>query len=265
MATLRQELEAHRYRYYVLSDPQISDAEFDRMLRELEGLETAHPELDHPDSPTHKVGAPISSAFASVAHRMPMQSLDNAFDGEELQAWAARVERGLDGADHAFTCELKVDGVAISLLYENGFLVQAITRGDGTTGEDVTANIRTVEGIPGLLEIDAPPALVEVRGEIYYPVEAFEAMNDAREEAGEARFANPRNAASGALRQKDPGVTATRPLALIAHGMGVTDGLEVDSHSAYLDFLRTAGVPTAPETTRVDKPRRGRGLHRALG
>ena len=252
VAELRETLAYHRYRYYVLSDPQIPDAEFDALMRELEGLEAEHPELDHPDSPTHQVGAPIDSAFGEVAHRLPMQSLDNAFDREELQAWADRVARGLEGGDHRFTCELKVDGVAISLIYENGFLTQAITRGDGTTGEDVTANVRTIEGIPRLLAIDDPPALVEVRGEIHYPVEKFEAMNAAREAAGEARFANPRNAASGALRQKDPEVTRTRPLALVAHGMGATDGLEVESHSGFLAFLREAGVPTAPETRTVD-------------
>ena len=252
VAELRETLAYHRYRYYVLSDPQIPDAEFDALMRELEGLEAEHPELDHPDSPTHRVGAPIDSAFGEVAHRLPMQSLDNAFDREELQAWADRVARGLEDGDHRFTCELKVDGVAISLIYENGFLTQAITRGDGTTGEDVTANVRTIDGIPRLLDIDDPPALVEVRGEIHYPVEKFEAMNAAREAAGEARFANPRNAASGALRQKDPEVTRTRPLALVAHGMGATDGLGVDSHSGFLAFLREAGVPTAPETRTVD-------------
>lgn len=252
VAALRDELTYHRYRYYVLSDPQVPDAEFDAMLRELEALEAAHPELDHPESPTHKVGAPISGAFGEVAHRLPMQSLDNAFDREELQAWADRVARGLEGADHAFTCELKVDGVAISLLYENGHLVQAITRGDGTTGEDVTANVRTITGIPRTLDVDDPPALVEARGEIHYPVTDFEAMNEAREAAGEARFANPRNAASGALRQKDPEITRTRPLAMVAHGMGAVEGLDVASHSAFLAFLADAGIPTAAETRTVN-------------
>ncbi len=251
VTTLRDQLSYHRYRYYVLSDPMVTDAEFDTLMRELEALEAAHPELDHPDSPTHTVGAPVSDAFTNVRHRLPMQSLDNAFDAEELRAWADRTARGLDGADHAFVCELKVDGAAISLLYEDGHLVQAITRGDGTMGEDVTANVRTIAGIPSLLQIDDPPALVEVRGEIHYPIAAFEEMNAAREAAGEARFANPRNAASGALRQKDPEVTRTRPLALIAHGMGATEGLDVDSHAGFLQFLRTAGVPTAPETTVV--------------
>jgi DNA ligase (NAD+) len=256
VATLRDDIASHRYRYYVLSDPRIPDAEFDALLRELEALERAHPELDHPDSPTHHVGAPLSGAFAPVRHRQRMQSLDNAFDPAELTAWADRVQRGLDGADHTFTCELKVDGVAISLVYEQGHLVRAVTRGDGTTGEDVTGNVRTIAGIPPVLDVDVPPALVEVRGEIHYPVAAFEEMNDAREAAGEARFANPRNAASGALRQKDPEITRTRPLALIAHGLGAVDGLEVTAHSEALAFLARAGVPTAPETalaTTVDE------------
>ncbi|WP_370325771.1 NAD-dependent DNA ligase LigA [Euzebya sp.] len=251
VSELRDTLEYHRYRYYVLSDPQIPDAEFDGLMRELEQIEADHPELDHPQSPTHKVGAPISSSFTPVRHRLPMQSLDNAFDEAELRAWADRVAKGLDDAEHAFTCELKVDGVAISLVYEGGQLVQGVTRGDGTTGEDVTANIRTVDHIPSLLDVDDPPALLEVRGEIHYPIAAFEEMNAARERAGDPRFANPRNAASGALRQKDPQITRTRPLALIAHGMGAVEGLEVSSHSAFLEFLRTAGIPTAPETRRV--------------
>lgn len=245
---LRDLLEYHRYRYYVLSDPQIADADFDTALRELEALEQAHPELDHPDSPSHKVGAPISQAFVSFAHRLPMQSLDNAFDMTELQAWADRAARGLDDAEHVYTCELKVDGVAISLLYEGGHLVRAITRGDGTVGEDVTANVRTITGIPSLLEVADPPALVEVRGEIHYPLAAFQDMNASREAAGEPRFANPRNAASGAMRQKDPEITRDRPLALVAHGMGATEGLEVETHSQFLAFLRDAGLPTAPET-----------------
>jgi DNA ligase (NAD+) len=252
VAALRDEIADHRYRYYVLSDPRVTDGEFDALLRELESLEAAHPELDRPDSPTHQVGAPTSTAFAPVHHRLPMQSLDNVFTAEELAAWAARVDRGLDGAPHAFTCELKVDGVAISLVYEDGHLVRAATRGDGATGEDVTANVRTIAGIPAVLDVDHPPPLVEVRGEIHYPVAAFDAMNAARQAEGLARFANPRNAASGALRQKDPEITRTRPLALIAHGAGAVEGLEVTSHSGFLDFLRRAGVPTARETERVE-------------
>ncbi|CAN5150979.1 NAD-dependent DNA ligase LigA [soil metagenome] len=251
VAELRDQIEYHRYRYYVLSDPQVTDGQFDQLLGELQSLELQHPELDRPDSPTHQVGAPLSEAFRPVAHRQRMASLDNAFDIQELRAWAARVDRGLDGADHAFTCELKVDGVAISLVYEQGRMVQAITRGDGTTGEDVTTNVRTIDGIPATLPLDQPPALLEVRGEIHYPVAAFERMNDARQQAGQQRFANPRNAASGALRQKDPEITRTRPLALIAHGMGAVDGVDIDRHSAFLTFLGQVGIPTAPQTRRL--------------
>jgi DNA ligase (NAD+) len=250
--SLRTELEQHRYRYYVLSDPQIADAEFDALMRELQELEEHHPELDHPDSPTHKVGAPPSGAFAEVAHRQRMLSLDNAFDAESLRAWFDRVVKGLDGATPRFTCELKVDGVAISLVYEGGRLTRAVTRGDGRVGEDVTPNVRTIAGIPAVLDVDDPPDLLEARGEIYYPVAEFEAMNDAREEAGEARFANPRNAASGALRQKDPQITATRPLRVICHGVGALEGFEVTAHSEFLARISELGLPVAPETSTVD-------------
>jgi DNA ligase (NAD+) len=250
--TLRTEIDQHRYRYYVLSDPSVTDAEFDALVRALAELEALHPELDHPDSPTHKVGAPPSGAFAEVAHRQRMLSLDNAFDRESLQAWADRVAKGLDGTTPRFTCELKVDGVAISLVYEQGRLVRAITRGDGRTGEDVTPNVVTIDGIPARLDSPDPPALLEVRGEIYYPVAAFEEMNDRREAAGEARFANPRNAASGALRQKDPQITAQRPLAMICHGVGVLDGVEVDAHSGFLSLIADLGLPVAEETRTVD-------------
>ena len=255
---LRTEIEQHRYRYYILSDPQVTDAEFDALVRELAELEARHPELDRPDSPTHKVGAPPSPAFAEVAHRQPMLSLDNAFDRDDLLAWADRVVRGLEGATPVFVCELKVDGVAIGVSYVDGRLERAVTRGDGQTGEDVTPQVRTIAGVPDWLEPPAgtasedwPPALLEARGEVYYPVAEFEAMNAAREEAGHPRFANPRNAASGALRQKDPAITAGRPLRLVCHGMGVVDGLALDSHSAFLSLLDSIGLPVAGETRSV--------------
>jgi DNA ligase (NAD+) len=248
---LRSEIEQHRYRYFVLSDPSVTDAEFDGLVRELRELEAQHPELDHPDSPTHKVGAPPSGAFASVTHRQQMLSLDNAFDRDGLDAWFDRVERGLEGGQARFTCELKVDGVAISVTYTQGWLAQAVTRGDGRVGEDVIAQVRTIRNVPGVLDLEVPPALLEVRGEVYYPVGDFEAMNDAREEAGEPRFANPRNAASGALRQKDPAVTASRPLQLVCHGAGASEGVDVAAHSEFLDLLRAAGLPVADETATV--------------
>jgi DNA ligase (NAD+) len=248
---LRTEIEQHNYRYYVLSDPQVSDGEYDALLRELQELEARYPELDRPDSPSHRVGAPPSGAFAEVAHRQPMLSLDNAFSREEFDAWAARVVKGLEGGSPRFTCELKIDGVAMSLTYTDGRLAQAVTRGDGRVGEDVTPNVRTIASVPAFLELDDPPPLLEVRGEVFYPIEAFEAMNAARVEAGEARFANPRNAASGALRQKDPHITATRPLAMLCHGVGVRDGVAAGSHSEFLEYLRAAGLPVAEETVTV--------------
>jgi DNA ligase (NAD+) len=251
-AELRAELERHRYRYYVLSDPEIPDADFDEMLVRLRDLEQRHPELDDPASPTHKVGAPPAGPFVPVRHVQRMLSLDNVFDAEGLRGWAERVERNLEGATPRWTCELKVDGVAISVRYERGVFVRAVTRGDGEMGEDVTANVRTIAGVPLMLALDDPPAVLEARGEVFYPVAKFNAMNEAREEAGLPRFANPRNAASGALRQKDPRITAERPLALICHGMGVTEGLSVDGHMAFLRLIGEAGLRVAEETRTLD-------------
>jgi DNA ligase (NAD+) len=241
-----------RYRYYILSDPTMSDAAFDVALRELEELEAAHPELVHDGSPTQQVGVPIDTAFAPVQHLTPMLSLDNAFDRDEVAAWAARVQRGLgDGVPVRFVCERKIDGVAIDLVYRRGVLAVAATRGDGTTGEDVTAQVLTMADVPFRLAVADPPAVVEVRGEVHMPLDAFERMNVARIEAGEAAFMNPRNAASGALRQKDPSVTASRPLALWVHGLGQLDGVSFASHSEALRWLATAGLPVPPETTTV--------------
>ncbi|CAN5173337.1 NAD-dependent DNA ligase LigA [soil metagenome] len=252
VAALRQDITEHRRRYYDLSEPTVPDAEFDALVRELRELEARHPELDRPDSPTHTVGAPPSPRFAEVAHRQRMLSLDNAFDPERLRAWGERVDRGLEGSRPRFTCELKVDGVAISLSYAAGRLEQAVTRGDGRVGEDVTANVRTIRGVPERLALPDPAALLEARGEVYYPLTEFERMNAAREEAGLPRFANPRNAASGALRQKDPAVTAERPLRVLCHGMGVVQGLTVDSQSGFLRAIAEAGLPVAAETVTLD-------------
>ncbi|MDP9405598.1 MAG: NAD-dependent DNA ligase LigA [Actinomycetota bacterium] len=251
--SLRVEIEQHRHAYYVASAPHISDADFDALVRELRELEAQHPELDRPDSPTHTVGAPPAGGFASVAHRVAMLSLDNAFDEADLRRWAERNERLLDATRLRLTCELKVDGVAIAVSYVDGRLERAVTRGDGRTGEDVTANVRTIANVPATLDVDAPPAVLEARGEIFYPVAAFEAMNAAREAAGEARFANPRNAASGALRQKDPRKTAERPLRLVCHGMGAVDGLEVTGHAQFLRWIGDAGLPVAEQTRTFDE------------
>lgn len=236
-----------RYRYYVLSDPPMPDAEFDARLRELEAIEAAHPELATPDSPTQQVGAPIDSAFPPFTHLEPMLSLDNAFSRAELEAWAERVERGL-GTAPDYVCELKIDGVGISLVYRSGVLVTAATRGDGTVGETVTAQALTIDAVPYRLDADEVPSLIEVRGEVYYPVADFERMNAERIERGEAAFMNPRNATSGALRQKDPAVTASRPLSLWCHGVGAVEGRDFARHSELLAWLADAGLPTAPET-----------------
>jgi DNA ligase (NAD+) len=242
---LRERLNYHSYRYHVLDDPEVSDAEYDELMNELRVLEERFPELVTPDSPTQRVGATPTDLFAPVQHRTPMLSLDNAFSTVELQAWATRVERGVgSGAD--YSCELKIDGVAVALTYEDGVLTKGATRGDGRTGEDITANVRTVRSVPQRLDVKKPPAYLEVRGEIYLPVRAFERLNEELLEAEKRPFANPRNAAAGSLRQKDPKVSASRPLALLVHSFGFADGIRFDSHSGFLDWSREARLPVAP-------------------
>ena len=243
---LREVLNYHSYRYHVLDDPEVSDAEYDELMNELRDLEERFPELVTPDSPTQRVGATPADLFAPVEHRSPMLSLDNAFSGEELQAWAARVERAV-GAGARYACELKIDGVAVALTYEDGVLTRGATRGDGRIGEDITANVRTVRSVPPRLLTKPPPVYLEVRGEIYLPVRAFERLNDELLEAGTTKvFANPRIAAAGSLRQKDPKVSASRPLALWVHSFGFADGVRFDSHSGFLAWCRDAGLPVAP-------------------
>ena len=264
-AELAAEIEEHRVRYYDHDAPVVTDAEFDRLMRELEGVEAAHPALVTPDSPTQKVGGSATEGFAKVEHRERLLSLDNAMDDEELAAWAERVARELDGLDYHYLCELKVDGLAVNLTYERGRLVLAATRGTGRVGEDITANVRTIKEIPHQLHGDDIPELVEIRGEVYLPVEAFAelnagfaAENDRRRQENEQRaaegkrpqallklFANPRNAAAGSLRQKDTHVTASRPLHMVVHGIGARVGLDIDCQSHAYDLLRTWGLPTA--------------------
>jgi DNA ligase (NAD+) len=244
---IRARIRDAAYRYYVLSDPDISDAEYDELMRELEGIETDYPDLVTPDSPTQSVGAPHAAAFAPVRHRVPMLSLDNAFSHDELLAWGKRTEKAVDAVER-YVCELKIDGVAVSLQYERGRLVRAATRGNGTVGDDITPNVRTITNVPERLRLDDPPPVFEVRGEIYFPTEAFERLNQQMADEGRQVFANPRNAASGALRQKDPRVTAARPLALLCHSFGLAEGLRFDSHSAFLKYCQDAGLPVAGET-----------------
>jgi DNA ligase (NAD+) len=248
---LRSLIEHHRYRYHVLDSPEISDAEYDELVRELERLEAEFPELVTPDSPTQTVGGAPAPLFAPVRHRAPMRSLDNAFSPEELRAWHERVVRVV-GAGVAYACELKIDGVACALTYERGALVRAATRGDGVTGEDITANVRTVRDVPRRLALDDPPAEIEVRGEIYLPVPAFEELNRALTEAGHRPFANPRNAAAGSLRQKDPAVTASRPLRMWVHSFGAAEGIAFETHLGFLAWAERAGLPVAPTTERQD-------------
>lgn len=244
-AQLAEQIEEHRFRYYVNDQPVVSDAEFDKLLRSLEALEEEYSELRTPDSPTQKVSGAYETEFTSVQHRERMLSLDNAFDDEELAAWADRVAKEVGTSDHHFLCELKVDGLAVNLTYEHGKLTRAATRGDGRTGEDITPNVRTIADIPDRLKGDKIPALVEIRGEVFFPMEKFEELNARLVEAGDKPFANPRNAAAGSLRQKDPRVTATRPLHMVVHGIGAREGFDIDCLSHAYDLLHDWGLPTA--------------------
>lgn len=243
---LREQITHHAHRYHVLDDPEISDAEYDELMRELAELEKNFPDLVTGDSPTQRVGAPPSQLFAPVAHRTPMWSLDNAFDFEELVAWGKRIERLL-GSAADFYSEPKVDGTAVNLVYEEGKLVTGATRGDGRTGEDVTANVKTIEAVPLRLEGTKTPAVLEVRGEVYMPVEEFKRVNEELVEAGHRPFANPRNAASGALRQKDPKITASRKLSIVCHGVGAFEGSRLRRHSESMRRLRELGLRVLPE------------------
>ncbi|MBA2477308.1 MAG: NAD-dependent DNA ligase LigA, partial [Sporichthyaceae bacterium] len=254
-AALVEELEGHLYRYHVLDRPTISDADYDIRYHELVALEDTYPALRTPDSPTQKVGATYATEFTPVEHLERLLSLDNAFTDTELDAWAARAEREV-GDDAAYLCELKVDGLALALVYEHGRLLRGATRGDGRTGEDVTPNVRTISNVPDrLVETDPAfplPELVEVRGEVFFPVEAFEALNASLVAEGKPPYANPRNTAAGSLRQKDPRVTATRPLQLVVHGVGARRGFEPARQSEAYAALRSWGLPTSDRVQVVD-------------
>jgi DNA ligase (NAD+) len=240
---LAQEVEDLAYRYYVLAQPTVADAEYDAKMRELEALEGAHPELRTPDSPTQKVMESLSTDFAEVTHLQRLMSLDNVFSEAEFDAWAARATRELPVT--AWLCELKIDGLAIDLVYESGRLVRAATRGDGTTGEDVTLNVRTIDSIPTRLAGKSLPDLLEVRGEVFLPHAAFEQINAGLVADGKPPFANPRNAAAGSLRQKDPRITATRPLAMTLHGLGAREGFDAQTQSEAYAALAAYGLPVS--------------------
>jgi DNA ligase (NAD+) len=253
-AELSEELLGHQFRYYVLDAPTISDGEFDTLLRELESIEEQHPSLVTPESPSQRVGGSFSTEFAAADHLERMLSLDNAFDLEELSGWVDRVEKEVGSAAH-FLCELKIDGLAINLLYENGRLTRALTRGDGRTGEDVSLNVRTMRGVPERLTPtdEFPiPALVEVRGEVFMTVEDFADLNARLVEAGKPPFANPRNTAAGSLRQKDPKVTASRNLRMICHGLGRREGFEPTAQSESYRALAAWGLPVSTHTKVLD-------------
>ena len=243
IAELTQEIRDHQFRYYVLDQPSVSDAQFDDLLKELTALEAKHPELLEPDSPSLGVGGGFSTTFEQHDHIEKMASLDNVFDNDELATWFDRVEK--ESAKPAYLCELKVDGLAINLLYQDGQLVRALTRGNGTTGEDVTLNAKTIKGLPHTLTGKSVPKLIEVRGEVFFPLEAFKELNDGLEEAGKPLFANPRNAAAGSLRQKDPRVTASRPLSVVVHGIGAREGVEFATQSQAYELLKGLGLPTS--------------------
>jgi DNA ligase (NAD+) len=246
---LREAIDYHSYRYHVLDDPEVADVEYDALMADLIAIEETFPDLVTADSPTQRVGAPPSDLFAPVAHRTPMMSLDNCFSLEELQAWGTRVERGVGNVD-TYVTELKMDGVAVNLIYENGAFVKGATRGDGRTGEDITGNLRTVRAVPLKLRGKFPKVL-EVRGEVYMQTQDFEKLNHDLGEAEARTFSNPRNAAAGSLRQKDPNVTASRNLSLICHGVGYAEGRRFKSHWESLQAIKEWGLRINPQSKQV--------------
>ncbi|MBV9096820.1 MAG: NAD-dependent DNA ligase LigA, partial [Frankiaceae bacterium] len=249
-AELAQEIEDLAYRYYVLAQPSASDAEYDAKMRELSAIEDEFPDLRTPDSPTQRVMESLSTDFRAVTHLERMMSLDNVFSDEEFDAWSARATREVPVPK--WLCELKIDGLAVDLVYEAGRLVRAATRGDGVTGEDVTLNVRTIDSVPHRLNGSVVPELLEVRGEVFLPTDAFAKLNERLGDEGRTPFANPRNAAAGSLRQKDPRVTASRPLAMTVHGIGARRGFDVTSQSAAYDALRDFGLPVSARYQVVD-------------
>ena len=268
IARLRSEIDEHNYRYYVLDAPSVPDAEYDRLFNELRTLEAEHPELVTPESPTQRVGGEALAAFGQVRHELPMLSLGNAFAEADLLDFDRSVRKSLDrGIEMVeYSCEPKLDGLAVSLLYENGQLVRGATRGDGSTGEDITANVRTVRSVPLRLHGEGWPALLEVRGEIYMPRAGFEALNARAVESGAKTFANPRNAAAGSLRQLDPKITASRPLEFCCYGVGRVDGHGLpETHAGVLEALRRWGLPASRELKLAESVQGCLEYYRAIG
>ncbi|HEY6634094.1 MAG TPA: NAD-dependent DNA ligase LigA [Acidimicrobiia bacterium] len=252
IAELRDQIREHNHRYYVTNDPVVSDAQFDEMLRELIRLEEENPELVTADSPTQRVGTPTGDMFAPITHLRPMFSLDNAESREKVAAWETRVERGLGRAPSGYVCELKIDGLAVVLTYRDGFLTTGATRGDGTVGEDITANLRTIESIPLRLRGGKVPSVLEARGEVYLPYAAFETLNERQTADGKALFTNPRNAAAGSVRMKDPAITAGRGLDIWVYQLGLVEGgPALGTHSETLEYMRELGLRTNPATETV--------------
>jgi len=243
ISELSNEIRDHQFKYYVLDAPTLKDFEFDELLKELNALEAQYPELREADSPTLGIGGGFATSFTQYDHIEKMMSLDNVFDLVELGAWFDRVEKEVQ--QPTYLCELKVDGLAINLMYENSQLVRGLTRGNGVTGEDVTLNVKTIKNLPHNLSGKDLPSLIEIRGEVFFPLAAFNELNEGLEEAGKALFANPRNAAAGSLRQKDPRITASRPLSIVVHGVGAHEGITFDSQSHAYWVLKTLGLPTS--------------------
>ncbi|OOF71523.1 NAD-dependent DNA ligase LigA [Rodentibacter caecimuris] len=250
LTLLRQQLRQYEYEYHVLDNPSVPDSEYDRLFHQLKTLEIEYPHFITADSPTQRVGAKPLSGFNQIRHELPMLSLDNAFSDEDFYAFLKRIQERLSGTEQSLTfcCEPKLDGLAVSILYENGILTQAATRGDGTTGEDITTNIRTIRNIPLQLLTDNPPTRLEVRGEVFMPHEGFQKLNETALQKGEKTFANPRNAAAGSLRQLDPKITSKRPLVLNAYNIGIAEGVDLpDTHYARLQWLKSIGIPVNNE------------------
>ena len=243
MTELINEIRDHQFKYYVLDQPAITDAQFDELLRKLQVLEDKHPELRESDSPTQHVGGGFSTQFEQRDHIEKMMSLDNVFDLSELSTWFDRVEKEI--STPMYLCEVKVDGLAINLTYEDGQLVRGLTRGNGVTGEDVTLNVKTIKNLPHTLKGEKIPSLIEIRGEVFFPIAGFNELNDSLEESGKQLFANPRNGAAGSLRQKDPRDTASRPLSVVVHGVGAKEGITFDSQSGAYGELKKLGLPTS--------------------